>query len=217
VTVEAAERECVIMTKGSITNVIAILGVVVVVAGAAWLKSQRAETPADDTTQSAESAQVVTTAQPEAGDAGRSAGPEAVSAEPLASPELANTEAMVTGELVVETPDAGPEPAALVEDRPVEPAAAEKLPRLVDLGADKCIPCKKLAPILQELRKEYQGKLSVEFIDVWKNPAAGQPYNIRLIPTQILYDRDGNEVWRHEGFISKADLKALFAEKVGVK
>jgi thioredoxin 1 len=95
--------------------------------------------------------------------------------------------------------------------------AVETLPRLVDLGADKCKACKALAPILEELKQEYAGRLMVEFIDVWKNPAAGKPHNIRLIPTQILYDRDGNEVWRHEGFISKEDLKALFAEKVGVR
>ncbi|HYG35406.1 MAG TPA: thioredoxin family protein, partial [Clostridia bacterium] len=47
------------------------------------------------------------------------------------------------------------------------------LPRLVDLGADKCIPCKKMAPILEELKKEYTGRMEVEFIDVWKNPDAG--------------------------------------------
>ena len=96
-------------------------------------------------------------------------------------------------------------------------AAETKRPRLVDLGADKCIPCKKLTPILDALREEYKGKLDVEFIDVWKNPSAQQPYNIRLNPTQILYDANGNEVWRHEGFIAKEDLKKLFAEKVGVK
>lgn len=90
-------------------------------------------------------------------------------------------------------------------------------PRLVDLGADKCNACKALAPILAELREEYKGRLDVEFIDVWKNPDAKAEHEIRVIPTQILYDVVGNEVWRHEGFISKEDLKALFAEKVGVK
>lgn len=92
-----------------------------------------------------------------------------------------------------------------------------KLPRLVDLGAHKCKQCIALAPILDALREEYKGRLSVEFIDVWKNPDAATPYRIRLIPTQILYTAEGKEVWRHEGFISKEDLKALFAEKVGVK
>jgi len=73
-----------------------------------------------------------------------------------------------------------------------------------------------MAPILAELRKEYEGRVIVEFIDVWKNPAAAKPYDTRLIPTQILYDREGREVWRHEGFISKEDLIARFAE-VGIE
>jgi thioredoxin 1 len=111
--------------------------------------------------------------------------------------------------------DTGTTPNA-VATAATRPATAE-LPRLVDLGADKCKACKALAPILEELRKEYKGRLTVEFIDAWKNPDAGGLYGIRLIPTQILYDKTGREVWRHEGFISKKDLKALFAEKVGIK
>jgi thioredoxin 1 len=91
-----------------------------------------------------------------------------------------------------------------------------KLPRVVDLGADKCIPCKQLAPILAELKKEYDGRVIVEFIDVWKNRAAGEPYKIRIIPTQVFFDREGKEVWRHEGFLPKADFIAKFAE-LGVK
>ncbi|MFH0946923.1 MAG: MTH895/ArsE family thioredoxin-like protein [Planctomycetota bacterium] len=55
------------------------------------------------------------------------------------------------------------------------------------------------------------------FIDVWKDPAAKTPYNIRLIPTQVLFDAKRNEVWRHEGFISKEDLKSAFAGKAGVE
>ena len=90
------------------------------------------------------------------------------------------------------------------------------LPRLVDLGSVSCKACKDLAPILDQLREEYQGRLSVEFIDVFKNPDAKGPYAIRLIPTQILFDKDGRELWRHEGFISKDELKTLFAEKAGV-
>jgi thioredoxin 1 len=94
--------------------------------------------------------------------------------------------------------------------------AAEKLPRVVDLGADSCKACKALAPILEELRKEYEGRMTVEFIDVWKNPAAGAQYKIRVIPTQVFFDAEGNEVWRHEGFLPKKDFVARFAE-LGVK
>ncbi len=87
-------------------------------------------------------------------------------------------------------------------------AAAAALPRLVDLGAHSCIPCKKMAPILEELGKEYDGRLRVEFIDVWQNPDAGQKYGIRLIPTQIFYNASGKELARHEGFMSKEDILA---------
>ena len=82
------------------------------------------------------------------------------------------------------------------------------LPRLVDLGAGKCIPCKKMAPILEELKKEYAGRMEVEFIDVWKNPDAGKAYGVEMIPTQIFYDASGKELERHIGFMGKEDILA---------
>jgi thioredoxin 1 len=90
--------------------------------------------------------------------------------------------------------------------------AKAKLPRLVDLGADKCIPCKMMAPVLKELTKEYEGRMTVEFIDVWKNPDAGKAHKINLIPTQIFFDAGGKELFRHEGFFSKKDILAKWKE-----
>lgn len=86
------------------------------------------------------------------------------------------------------------------------------LPRLVDIGADKCIPCKMMAPILEELKKEYDGIFNVDFIDVWKNPDAGKEYNIKMIPTQIFFDSAGNELFRHEGPLFKEDILAKWKE-----
>jgi len=85
-----------------------------------------------------------------------------------------------------------------------------KLPRLVDLGAGKCIPCKMMAPILEELKKDYAGRFRVDFIDVWKNPDVGKEYGIRMIPTQIFYDGSGKERYRHEGFMSKEDILTIW-------
>jgi len=67
-----------------------------------------------------------------------------------------------------------------------------------------------MAPILEELREEYAPVLQVDFIDVWKNPEAGDPYRIFSIPTQIFFDPAGRELHRHEGFISKADILATW-------
>lgn len=86
------------------------------------------------------------------------------------------------------------------------------LPRLVDLGADKCIPCKMMAPILEELKTTYAGKLQVDFIDVWKNPDEANKYKISVIPTQIFYDASGKELFRHEGFFAKEDIIAKWKE-----
>jgi len=90
--------------------------------------------------------------------------------------------------------------------------AGKNLPKLIDLGADKCIPCKMMAPILEELRREYKDKLEVTFIDVWKNQDAGRQYGIRLIPTQIFFDASGRELYRHEGFMAKEDILAKWRE-----
>lgn len=86
------------------------------------------------------------------------------------------------------------------------------VPRLVDMGADKCVPCKMMAPILDELRKEHNGKLKVEFIDVWKNRDVAKEYGIQSIPTQIFFGCDGREFYRHEGFMPKADIVKVFED-----
>jgi thioredoxin 1 len=95
-------------------------------------------------------------------------------------------------------------PATLPEKKP--------LPKLLDLGAGKCIPCKMMAPILERLKIDYTGKLEVEFIDVWKNSEAIKQYGIEAIPTQIFYDANGKEMFRHIGFFSKDDILAKWKE-----
>ncbi len=85
-------------------------------------------------------------------------------------------------------------------------------PRLVDLGADSCVPCRMMAPILEELRNDYAQELEVHFIDVWKDPSAGEEYGVQIIPTQIFYDASGVERFRHQGFLSKEDILAKWKE-----
>lgn len=94
---------------------------------------------------------------------------------------------------------------------PIHPAAPA-LPRLVDLGARKCVPCKMMAPILEDLSTSMVGRLTVDFIDVWEKPEAAEPYGINLIPTQIFFGPGGKELFRHEGFISREDILAKWTE-----
>jgi thioredoxin 1 len=101
--------------------------------------------------------------------------------------------------------------------KPAQPAVPAALPRLVDLGAGKCIPCKRMAPILEALKLDYAGAVNVQFIDVWKDPQAGKPYGIRLIPTQVFFDRAGRERFRHEGFFGREEIEQIFRDSLGVK
>lgn len=87
-----------------------------------------------------------------------------------------------------------------------------KLPLLLDIGADKCVPCKMMAPILEKMEHDYAGKMEVRFIDVWKGSDAAKPYAVRLIPTQIFYSPDGEELFRHQGFYGKEDILAKWKE-----
>lgn len=86
---------------------------------------------------------------------------------------------------------------------------------LVDLGASKCIPCKMMKPILDELKREYDGKAAVVFLDVWENQDAAKDFGISVIPTQVFFDAAGKEVFRHEGFMDKDSIKEQLA-KMGV-
>jgi thioredoxin 1 len=86
------------------------------------------------------------------------------------------------------------------------------LPKMVDLGTTSCTPCKMMIPVMEELTKEYAGKLIIEFINTAENPDKSSEYGISVIPTQIFYDKNGNELTRHTGFIPKEDVIKTFKD-----
>ena len=103
-----------------------------------------------------------------------------------------------------EAPTAAPLAPAATQDKP--------LPKLLDLGAGKCIPCKMMTPILDEMKETYAGQLEVEFIDVWENKAEAEKFGISSIPTQIFFDAEGKELFRHVGFYPREDMIAKWKE-----
>lgn len=108
-------------------------------------------------------------------------------------------------------------PLYSADEAPVPPEAPVKgMVTMLDLGAGKCIPCKMMTPIVEELRKEYEGRAAILFIDVWEHRDVARKYGVQSIPTQIFYDREGREVVRHEGFLDKKSIVAKLQE-LGVK
>jgi thioredoxin 1 len=88
----------------------------------------------------------------------------------------------------------------------INQAMSSGKPTVIDLGARTCIPCKKMAPILETLSKEYRGKAGILFVDVREDQAAAEKFRVQMIPTQIFFDAKGKEVKRHMGFMDKQDI-----------
>lgn len=96
------------------------------------------------------------------------------------------------------------------------PTSLNVLPVLYEFGAGICLQCKNMAPIIEELAREYQGVLEVRKVDVNENAQMTEKFKVQFIPCQVLLDREGKEVFRHVGFMDKKALIKVFSER-GVK
>jgi thiol-disulfide isomerase/thioredoxin len=101
-------------------------------------------------------------------------------------------------------------------NNPVDKGRRSRKPSLVDFGADGCRPCDMMTPILESVKKEYAGKLTVIFVHVRKEQILAARYGVQSIPVQVFFDKNGNEVFRHVGFFSKDQITAKLAQ-MGVK
>jgi len=106
-------------------------------------------------------------------------------------------------------------PSPLISGDPQE-VPIKGMVTMVDVGAKACIPCKMMIPVIESLSEEYEGRAAIVFIDVWKNPDETPKFGLRAIPTQIFYDKEGNEVMRHEGYFSKEEIIKVLT-KLGVE
>jgi len=87
----------------------------------------------------------------------------------------------------------------------------------LELGAETCIPCKMMKPVMKDIDTTYNGKVQVIFHDVTKDRDIAKKYNIRVMPTQIFLDKDGKEFHRHEGFYPKEEIMKILDPKLGIK
>jgi thiol-disulfide isomerase/thioredoxin len=102
--------------------------------------------------------------------------------------------------------------AALAFDNPVDKARKSGKLSMVDFGATGCKPCDMMTPILETLRKKYEGKVNVLFVHVREQQILASRYGVQSIPIQVFFDKDGKEVFRHNGFFPQEEIEKKFKE-----
>ena len=106
--------------------------------------------------------------------------------------------------------------SSYLADIPLESTLGNGKPTLAEFGWRECIPCKEMRPLLEELDKEYKGKVNVVIIEIPFHEDLAEQYGIRYMPTQIFFDSSGKEVARNVGFLPKAQIIAQL-ERMGVR
>ncbi len=106
---------------------------------------------------------------------------------------------------VVWAQDKNGKPETRKESAAPKPSIFKPQVTFIEIGAAKCIPCKAMQPIMKEVAEEYRWQVRVLFCDVWTQQGRidAEQYNIRVIPTQVFLDINGNEYYRHEGYFPK--------------
>ena len=90
------------------------------------------------------------------------------------------------------------------------------LPVIADYGADSCIPCKQMAPILKTLNAEMQGKAFIKFVDVWQYNEAAANVPVQVIPTQVFFNADGTPFVPSEELAKQIQFD-MYSDKEGGK
>jgi len=91
-------------------------------------------------------------------------------------------------------------------------ALAGGKPVLVDFGANSCLPCRQMRPVLKEVRIEYSEKAKILVIDVYKNQNLAREHKVLMLPTLVFFDSKGKEAFRHVGILEKEKIVAKLKE-----
>lgn len=84
---------------------------------------------------------------------------------------------------------------------------------IIEFGGEHCIPCRAMQPVLQRLRDELGGKVEIRNFWVQEHPQLARQYRVMVIPTQVVFNPKGEEVFRHMGYYPLEQFRVALAEK----
>lgn len=85
----------------------------------------------------------------------------------------------------------------------------------VELGSTTCVPCKQMEKVLDVTKEKYGEQIEIIFFDIMKNRQKAKEFNVKIMPTQVFLDVDGNEIYRHIGFFPQQQLD-VFLQNQGL-
>ena len=98
-----------------------------------------------------------------------------------------------------------PSPAA----KPAVTNSATAKIKFLEIGSDKCIPCKQMKVVTENIVIKYGDELAFQYIDIYENKDVADDYKVQLIPTQIFYNQKGVEIFRHVGYFPEEKIDSL--------
>jgi len=193
--------------KNNVIKLVSLAAILVIVAGV-WILKNPADTVSDAAAPT-NTAATQATNLPEATEEAKSTSTAAPTASPTEIPVAAATklDTATAAPVVTNTPAVSPaatDVPAAAADAPIvidntlsvtkvdlDTWKSYGIPIIIDFGADSCIPCKEMAPVLAKMNEEWNGKVLVKFVDVWKNGDAAANLPLSVIPTQFIFGADG--------------------------
>ena len=106
--------------------------------------------------------------------------------------------------------------AAEEQDYSVDNLPVQGMVTMIDLGKKTCTQCKMMAPILEKLKVKYKGKAAIAFINLLDDPEQQYRFRLKALPTQIFFNPEGEEVFRHTGFMAEEAIVEQLG-KMGVE
>jgi len=94
------------------------------------------------------------------------------------------------------------------------PSSVTALPAILDFGRGTCLACRKMMPVLDEVREAFRGLVDVRYLDLAEASSTerARKFGVKLIPTQVFLAADGNEMFRHEGFLPREEIEQKLVE-----